>query len=407
MAECDGQTTERSNDGGVAEMSSGPRDFFSNGESRLEREFEKQLTSHIAKRKDDPGYLDVQEEVEDSGPSVTQRLVNDKGDYEDRPKPVPLLLLSNEESGIKIASDSTSPNATPYPNVANPRVFSGHHGTTRRRDPINCYVARWLEQNAEAEGPGYSVRCHSPILSGSIDITNFANNDAAENEYAAQLAEADKMEKFLKNNEIFNIRAIWSDDVPSHERTREIREEKLLTSEKVVKKIPSRLVHNLPWSEFFIRTLFVLCAVFRTRDILQEISTLEKELAQRDDYIEELKDRLQSEYINDHRLAIEMEELVQNVRGMVDKINLLKRDNEYKTKDLRALEEVYEKTIGSITKCRCSKEKVTTVSADMFRSSKPQDNFSTMLENGDFTQEFNNLFTRAKESRILAEGSKH
>ena len=246
MAECDGQTTERSNDGGVAEMSSGPRDFFSNGESRLEREFEKQLTSHIAKRKDDPGYLDVQEEVEDSGPSVTQRLVNDKGDYEDRPKPVPLLLLSNEESGIKIASDSTSPNATPYPNVANPRVFSGHHGTTRRRDPINCYVARWLEQNAEAEGPGYSVRCHSPILSGSIDITNFANNDAAENEYAAQLAEADKMEKFLKNNEIFNIRAIWSDDVPSHERTREIREEKLLTSEKVVKKIPSRLVHNLP-----------------------------------------------------------------------------------------------------------------------------------------------------------------
>ena len=131
----------------------------------------------------------------------------------------------------------------------------------------------------------------------------------------------------------------------------------------------------------------MLCAVFRTRDILQEISTLEKELAQRDDYIEELKDRLQSEYINNHRL--------------------LKRDNEYKTKELRALEEVYEKKNATITKCRCSKEKVTTGSADMFRSSKQQDNFSTMLENGYFTQEFNNLFTRAKESHILAEGRKH
>ncbi len=262
MAACNSQTPERSaEDCDVAEISSGPRDFFSYDESRLERKFEERPT-RIA----DKNY--GQEEVEDLGPSVTQRLVYDKGDYEDRPKPVPPALLpsSNEDSGIKLASDSTSPDS-PYPNGSKPRAYRGRHGTPRRRDPINCYDARWLEQDAEAEEStvlGYSVRCHSPILSGSTDIANFVSRDGVanpllgkaedpelyqppKNEFSAQLAEADKIEKLLKNNRAFNIRAMWSDDSP--ERNHEIRGEKrprqISTSEKVVKKIPSRLVLNL------------------------------------------------------------------------------------------------------------------------------------------------------------------
>ncbi len=254
-------------------MSSGPSDFFSDDESRLEREFEERPTTLIddivAEKRP---RIHRRRTYRGSGapwPSVTQRLVYDKYDYEDRPKPVPLrsLTLTNEDSGIKLASDSTSPNATPYPNgdLAKLRAYSGRHGTPRTRDPIDCYDARWLEQEAEAKEStvlGYRARCHSPNLSGSTDIANFVNRDAIipllrkaehecpapKNEFSAQLAEADKMEKLLVNNRMFNICAMWSDDAPSNQKTHEIRGEKrprqISTSsntEKFVKKKPSSI----------------------------------------------------------------------------------------------------------------------------------------------------------------------